>query len=358
MHENRKKAAIPAIAALFGIIIVSFWYISFEGGHADEKQENNQTLIATPETESTEKLSLSFTLEDYYTTNTGNPTNLYHIDENNVLWGCGDNHYGQLGQGTQDNDFHEEMVKIAENVVHVDYSEKGFVIYLTADKKLYGFGNAGSGALQQYDEITPAMYRNAEKTYTIQEPILLLEDVVYAKCGQDDIAALKTDKSVWVWGNIWRTGDVSCYSKMPVKVLEDAIFLTGGWFNHAALQSDGSVWTWGYNYTGNCGVSDGITVSTPVKVADDVIMVWTESTKYNTDCKNIADFQGEYERSLENTMIQKSDGSYWICGKDVGETEKILSDYFEAMEYRVICSSEFLPWEGIEKGACESPFSP
>lgn len=95
-------------------------------------------------------------------------------------------------------------------------------------------------------------------------------------------------------------------------------FLTGGRFNHAALQSDGSVWTLGYNYTGNCGVLDGITVSTPVKVADDVIMVWTGSTKYNTACKNIADFQGEYERSLENTMIQKSNGSYWICGKDVG----------------------------------------
>ena len=95
-------------------------------------------------------------------------------------------------------------------------------------------------------------------------------------------------------------------------------FLTGGRFNHAALQSDGSVWTLGYNYTGNCGGLDGITVSTPVKVADDVIMVWTESTKYNTACKNIADFQGEYERSLENTMIQKSDGSYWIFGKDVG----------------------------------------
>lgn len=347
MHKWEKKAVIPVITALLGIIILSFWYISSESSRARAQQENNQAFITTPETESTEKLSLSFTIEDYYTTNTGNPSNLYHIDENHILWGCGENRYGQLGQGTQDNDFHEDMMKIAENVVHVDYSERGFVIYLTAEHELFGFGNAGSGALQQYDEITSEMYRNGE-TYTIQKPILLLQDVAYAKCGQDDVAALKTDKSVWVWGNIWRTGDVSCYSKMPVKVLEDVVFLTGGWFNHAALQSDGSVWTWGYNYTGNCGVSDGITVSTPTKVADDVVMVWTGSTKYNTDCKNIADFQGEYERSLENTMIQKSDGSYWICGKDVGETEVILSDYFEAAEYRVVCSPEFLPWEGIE----------
>ena len=58
---------------------------------------------------------------------------MYRIDENGVLWGCGNNNYGQLGQGTQDVEFHSEMVKIAENVVHVDDSQSGFVIWLTED---------------------------------------------------------------------------------------------------------------------------------------------------------------------------------------------------------------------------------
>lgn len=64
------------------------------------------------------------------------------MSQNNLLL-SGSNRYGQLGQGTQDYDAHEDMVKIAENVVHVDYSLSGFTIFLTEDHKLYGMGNAG-----------------------------------------------------------------------------------------------------------------------------------------------------------------------------------------------------------------------
>lgn len=92
----------------------------------------------------------------------GDPSNLYQIDEDHVLWGCGRNNYGQLGQGTQDDGFHEGMVKIAENVVHVDYSQSGFVIFLTDDHKLYGIGNAGCGALQQYKTFDQDRYVNGE----------------------------------------------------------------------------------------------------------------------------------------------------------------------------------------------------
>lgn len=89
-----------------------------------------------------EKVLPSIVIEDFYTTNTGYPLNLYHIDEDNILWGCGRNEYGQLGQGTQDYDFHEEMLKIADKVMHVDYSQHGFAIFLTKDHKLYGMGTA------------------------------------------------------------------------------------------------------------------------------------------------------------------------------------------------------------------------
>ena len=84
-------------------------------------------------------------ISDHYITNTGDPGNLYSIDENNVLWGCGNNDWGQLAQGNRDYDVHSEKVKIAENIVHVDYSREGFAIYLTKDNKLYAFGNAGKG---------------------------------------------------------------------------------------------------------------------------------------------------------------------------------------------------------------------
>ena len=50
-------------------------------------------------------------------------------------------------QGTQDYELYEDAVKVAEKVVHVTFSQKGVVIYLTSDNKLYGVGNAGRGGV-------------------------------------------------------------------------------------------------------------------------------------------------------------------------------------------------------------------
>ena len=292
---------------------------------------------------------LVYNIQDFYITNTGDPSNLYYIDENKVLWGCGRNDYGQLGQGTQDYDFHEKMVKIAENVMHVDYSQSGFTVYLTEDHKLYGIGNAGGGALQQYEQFDDTQWLlNGGYYNAVTTPCLLMENVIYARCGRDDVACLDEDNNVWIWGMIgcdrYPVNEIYFESK-PVKVLENAVLITGGLFNHAALLADGSVWTWGYNYVGNCGVSDKIIVEEPMRVAEDAVMVWTGTTEYNIDCQDISEFGGVYEQQFENTIILKRDGSYWACGVNVGNEEKVLAQYWETYDYPVVCSSAFLPYE-------------
>lgn len=315
------------------------------------------------ESEEAEQLRVSLNIEEFYTTNTGDPSNLYYIDESDVLWGSGRNEYGQLGQGMQDYEFYSEMVKIAENVVHVDYSQKGFVIFLTKDCKLYGMGNAGCGALQQYEEFDWTKYTNGEH-YTVTTPVLLMEDVVYACCGRDDIVCMKEDGTVWTWGTIYIEGgylsDNVCFIEKPQKILENAVLVTGGWYNHAALLRDGTVWTWGYNSAGNCGVADRAVISEPTMVAEEVVMVWTNlavanatqsgeeasmawkgSLQYNTAYDNIAEFDDIYPRYLNNTVIQKADGSYWVCGENVGTEEKIV--HGAEGDYSIICSYEFSP---------------
>ena len=265
---------------------------------------------------------------------------MYFIDEHNVLWGCGRNNCGQLGIGTQDYDFHSDMVKIAEHVVHVDYSQKDFMIYLTEDDKLYGVGNAGCGALQQYYELDRDKHVNDEQYY-ISTPYLLMENVIYARCGQSDVVCITRDNSAWMWGAI----GYSYFEPEPVKVLENVALVTGGWYNHAALLEDGTVWTWGYNYTGNCGVADMSIVSKPTMVAEDVLMVWTGSMEKNVDCYDISEFKGEYPRAMENTIIKKADGSYWICGANVGTEEKTIPYYYEDTNYSIICTHVFQPYE-------------
>ena len=51
-----------------------------------------------------------------------------------------------------------------------------------------------------------------------------------------------------------------------------------------------------------------------------------------------------YEHFLENTIILKKDGSYWICGANVGEEEKVLKYYYEVKDYPLVCTYEFLPY--------------
>ncbi len=331
------KTEKKIFVVVFGLIIlcvIGFVVVQFNHSKNSDITHTNEENAA---------VSLDINIEDYYITNIGNPSNLYHIDAENILWGVGENQCGQLGNGSRDFEFHEEDVKIAENVIHVDFSNKGFVIYLTNDHKLYGLGNYGCGALQQLNVMDYEIYKNDENYY-ITTPYLLMEDVIYARCGKEGVVCVTEDYAVWTWGTIGMTH----YDPKPVKVLENAVLVTGGWYNYAALLKDGTVWTWGDNLTGNCGVEGEAIVTRPVCVATDVQMVWTGKLFYNSDVTNIEDFEGFYERDLENTIIQKMDGTYYACGVNMGTEIKSIPDYYETTNFEVICTHEFLPYEWPE----------
>lgn len=340
---------------------------SGDGSHplsGSDVPDDGRAASGSPE--APEPLEVSLDITEHYQTSVGNPSNLYCIDSDGVLWGSGDNQCGQLGQGTQDYEFHDGMVRIAENVIDVDYSQEGFIIYLTGDHELYGVGNSGCGALQQYGEFDWSRYVS-KGHYYVSEPVLLMENVAYARCGRSDVACLTEDGAVWIWGTVYFTGhylshDV-LYIEKPRKVLEDAVLVTGGWFNHGALLRDGTVWTWGHNGAGNCGVADTRVVGEPTMVAEDTVMVWTDRTlsfdpepdvedmprawrgelEYETGYDDISAFGGVYPASLQNTVIQKADGSYWVCGENVGQEEKLV-DGVEA-DYYAIYTHEFHPCE-------------
>ena len=108
--------------------------------------------------------------------------------------------------------------------------------------------------LEQRDE-----YKVVDGKAVADSPRLLMENVVYARCGKESIIVLKEDGSVWWWGEL-NTGVILTGSEMsgmrfqrPTKILEDAVFVTANRANMAAIKKDGSLWTWGHNSVGNCG---------------------------------------------------------------------------------------------------------
>ncbi len=371
--RKRKKGILAVIISLTAVLMVCLAFTHKAAVPKENMPEEDPAagLVENSETADEPKelpgLNVRLDIAEYYTAKTGDPSALYYIDDNHVLWGSGGNEYGQLGQGTQDLAFHDQRVKIAENVLHVDYSQKGFVIYLTTDYKLYGMGNAGCGALQQYENWDWTRYVNGEHD-AVTTPILLMENVVYACCGRDDIVCLGQDGTVWTWGTVYVEGNILsqnvCFIEKPQKILENAVLVTGGWFNHAALLQDGTVWTWGYNSAGNCGVADPAVISGPTMVADGAVMVWTNlavdgypqpdaetiaqawtGKRRYTVKDDIGEFDDCYPRLLNNTVIQKADGSYWVCGENAGTEERVV--HGAEGDYSVICTHEFTPCESF-----------
>ena len=357
--ENRIKCGITGGTIALAVII----FVGMVFMEENETQNNSIETVSQTEsdTQTEEETGYSFdagdlydmrldaqTIEDYYMKSCGDQFNLYTIDEDGVLWGSGHNEYAQIGLGYADEEFHEEKSKIAEHVVHVDYSQKDFVVYLTEEGKLYGLGNDSTYMLLQHTEMPVEDLAYPTKRY-VTSPALLLEDVSYARCGRDDVVALKKDGTVWTWGMIWNYQSTGYCITMPQQILTDVKMVTGGWFNHAALKEDGTLWTWGYNFSGNCGTDKATMIETPVQVAEDVQRVWTGLLNYSAKEDDITDMEEFGNDYVDNTIIEKTDGTFYACGMGVGDKSVVLPQYYEVSELDTVCSSEFLPLDWDEE---------
>ncbi len=270
-------------------------------------------------------------IEDFYITNTGNSWNLYYINSANQLYGyrTGINiQNNQEGNNIENN----SMQLIAENIVHVDCGGMmNYSVFLTTDGKLYGMGYGKSGVL-------PSEGKDYYET-----PMLLMGGVKYARCGYGDIAILKDDNSVWTWGTrLDRNGNEYMEKEsQPVKILENAVMISGQKDSYAALLEDGTVWTWGNNLYDKCGVPGQGVIKNPVRVAQDVTMIWMGKLQINDGCMNWEKWHhyGYDVGYNDNLVIKKRDGSLWACGKNIESPQNC------EIQDGVVYTYDFMPCE-------------
>ncbi|HHT9146646.1 MAG: carboxypeptidase regulatory-like domain-containing protein [Candidatus Brocadiaceae bacterium] len=183
------------------------------------------------------------------------------LKSDGTLWVWGWNEYGQLGDGTTSNKTSPVQVSKLSDVIAVAGGME-HSIALKSDGTVWTWGYNGQGQLG---------YETRGNTSTTPDQVLELSNVTVIACGGMHSLALKSDGTVWVWGENTQgqLGDGTTSNKTsPVQVskLSDITAIAGGSSHSIALKSDGTVWTWGSNDSGQLGDGTNTDSTTPVQV--------------------------------------------------------------------------------------------
>ena len=209
------------------------------------------------------------------------------VKNDGSLWSWGENHYGQLGNGTTVHMSIPNSIpeKIMNDVISVSAGQR-YSLAINTDGSLWAWGLNSHGQL-------------GDGTITDRHvPVKIMDNVVFISAGYraDHTLAVKTDGSLWAWGrnDDGQIGDGTTTDRYkPVKIMDGVISAASGTAYSMAIKGDGSLWAWGSNRQRQLGDDTTVSRHTPVKVMDDVALV---------------------SASLFTTMIIKTDRSLWVCG--------------------------------------------
>jgi alpha-tubulin suppressor-like RCC1 family protein len=211
------------------------------------------------------------------------------------LWTWGRNSYGQLGVNNTTRRSTPVTTLLGGNNWKSIACGYRHTVALKTDGSLWTWGNNFDGQL------------GVNNTTTRSTPVTTLlggNNWKSIACGGDHTIALKTDGSLWTWG-------YNSFGQLGVNNTTDRLTpvttLLGGnnWKSIAcggghtiALKTDGSLWTWGNNFDGQLGVNNTTTRSTPVT-----------TLLGGNNWKSIA-------CGGNHTIALKTDGSLWTWGNN------------------------------------------
>ena len=172
----------------------------------------------------------------------------------------------------------------------------GHTMAIKADGSLWTWGwnwdgQLGDGTQTEYNYYLQDDTKNNDKL----TPVKIMDGVASVSAGGVHSMAIKTDGSLWAWGE-GPLGDGTSVNRIsPVKIMDGAASVSAGTLYTMAIKKDGSLWAWGNNLNGQLG--DGTTENrlSPVKIMDGVAFVSAGDT---------------------HTMAIKTDGTLWAWGSN------------------------------------------
>ncbi|MBM4165070.1 MAG: tandem-95 repeat protein, partial [Lentisphaerae bacterium] len=176
---------------------------------------------------------------------------------------CGQNDYGQIGDGTSGTNRYTLVQTVGLSGVTNIAGGGSHTVALKSNGSVWTWGQNWYGQLG-----TGTVHR------TVPVQVSGLSSGVSAiDAGSSHSVALKSNGAVWAWGNngSGRLGDGTTTTRWtPVQVsgLSSGVTAIAAGDSHTvALKADGSVWAWGYNVYGQLGNGTNTASYVPVQVS-------------------------------------------------------------------------------------------
>jgi alpha-tubulin suppressor-like RCC1 family protein len=217
------------------------------------------------------------------------------VKTDGTLWAWGNNGSGRLGDGTTTN--RSSPVTTAgggTNWKQVDCGVQHAAAVKT-DGTLWTWGTNSSGQLgtgTTTNRSSPGTTAGGGTNWR------------QAACGSQHTAAIKTDGTLWTWGNngSGRLGDGTTTNRSsPVTTVGGGTNwkqVAGGASYTTAVKTDGTLWTWGINDSGQLGTGNTVSRSSP-----------TTPTGGGTNWKQVAG-------GSNHAAAVKTDGTLWAWGNN------------------------------------------
>ena len=193
----------------------------------------------------------------------------YGIKSDGTMWTWGDNEYGLLGNDLPTGNNRSSPTQIGGTTWKAAYGGRNLVIASKTDGTLWNWGSNPEGGLGQNDR---TQYSSPKQIGT---ETTWVGTYAMIGCGEGSQAAIKTDGTLWTWGQNYR-GElglnqgggthISSPTQVPGTTWRDVKM--GGRIC-LATKTDNTLWIWGTNYQGVLGNNDdgdGNGRSSPVQI--------------------------------------------------------------------------------------------